>query len=189
MSCIFCGSQDATEKIVFKDTFTAYQLLQAGDRACGRCASMLGDAKYRRNCWFMKGTEWRKIDDVLGFLANMPEPPFVLYLTLQKRKHGWILAVQNPVLSVNRFVLVVDESKIFFDRQRFTEHLTFLESLWLRKVPKGVMSGGYPSAGLIRKFGFSRLECQRLERLQSDRLWLFAVAFKHNPKLEENKNE
>lgn len=188
MACVFCGVP-ASVPWIPKPTFTAFQLLQAGDKACERCAVIVEDAKFRRNCWVMRGGEWHKIDDVLGFLADMPLPPFVLYLTLQKRKHGWILAVQNPVLSVNRFILCVDEDKIFFDRQKFNTYLAFLESLWVRKIPKGIMLGGYPSAGLIRKFQFSRDECQRLAHLQSDRLWQFTVAFKHNQKLEENKNE
>jgi CRISPR type IV-associated protein Csf1 len=74
----------------------------------------------------MQGTEWRKIDDVLGFLTAMPEPPFVLYLTLQKRKHGWIIAVQNPVLCKDKFVLVVDEDKILFERTALMIYTLFL---------------------------------------------------------------
>jgi len=178
MSCIFCGSPDATEKIVFKDTFTAYQFLQAGNLACGRCASMLGDAKYRRNCWFMKGTEWQKIDDVLAFLSGMPEPPFVLYLTLQKRKHGWINAVQNPILNTERFILCVDEEKIFFNRSEFTELTTFLETLWFKELPKGILLSGYPNAGIIRKYKLTREECLKLRDLKSNRLWQFIVTFK-----------
>lgn len=178
LSCIFCGSQEATEKIVFPETFTAYQLLQAGDKACMRCASMFKDPKFRRNSWVMQGDDWMRIDDVLGFLSDMPEPPFVLYLTLQKRKHGWILAVQNPVLNLERFILCVDEEKIFFNRPEFNELISFLESLWPKKLPKVILKGGYPPAGLIRKYMLTRLECQKLESLKSNRMWHFIVDFK-----------
>jgi hypothetical protein len=118
----------------------------------------------------------------------MPQAPFTLYLTKAKRKHGWIGAVQNPVLNLNRFILCVDEDKIFFESQKFVEHMKFLETLWLRELPKGVMLNGYPSAGIILKYKLSREECQRLEKLQNNRLWQFVVAFKQK-KQEKGEEE
>ncbi len=188
-NCVFCGAK-ADVPIVFPDTFTAYQFLQAGNSACKCCADMFGDAKYRRNCWYMQGNEWVKIEDPLVFLTvTLPAVPLpiIMYLTLKKRKHGWILSVQNPVLNFSRFILVVDEDKIFFDRQKFVEYLQFLGILWERGVPKGVLLSGYPAAGLVRKFRFSRGECRRLEQLQSDRLWQLVVAFKKREKEEDEK--
>jgi hypothetical protein len=187
MNCVFCGSAEVSEQLVFPETFTAYQLLQAGDKACSRCYAMLKDAKFRRNCWYMKGEEWVTISNPLQFLEELPEPPFVLYLTKAKRKHGWIGAVQNPVLNSNRFILCVDEDRVMFDRKKFEVYLQFLESLWIREVPKGIMLGGYPPAGIIRKYQLSRVECQQLQQLQSDRLWRFVVAFKKRK--EEKTNE
>lgn len=180
--CVFCGASNPTIHVRFKDTFTAYQYVQAGDWACSRCAVMLEDAKFRRNCWVMFGNEedrskWVKIEDVLSFLQNMPNPSFVLYLTLQKRKHGWILAVQNPVLNRNRFILVVDEEKIFFERHRFMRLKMFSENLLAREVPKAMLLGGYPSASSIRRFKLSFDECSRLRSLKRDRLWYLVVKF------------
>ena len=192
-SCVFCGAPGVVP-VVFPETFTAYQLLQAGDKACPRCAMMFTDAKFRRNCWFMIDAVWVKIEDPLAFLdyklvalklemAADPEhrfdsEPLILYLTKAKRKHGWIGAVQNPVLNVNRFILCVDEDRIMFDRAKFREYLQFLEVLWAAELPKGIMLGGYPPAGIIRKYKLTREECQRLQLVQSDRLWRFVVAFK-----------
>jgi hypothetical protein len=161
-------------------------MLQAGDKACIQCHTMFTTGQYRRKCYYIKNGIFTEVMDVLGFLSALPEPPFVLYLTRAKRKHGWINAVQNPVLNQNKFILCVDEDKIFFDRTKFIEYLAFLETLWIREIPKGVMLGGYPSAGLIRKFGFNHVECQQLEKLQSDRLWQFVVTFK---KREEKQDE
>jgi hypothetical protein len=126
----------------------------------------------------MKGDSWATIADPLSFLCALPLPPFVLYLTKAKRKHGWINAVQNPVLNINRFILCVDEDKIFFDRAKFAEYLQFLEVLWEKELPKGLMLSGYPPAGIIRKYKLTRGECQRLQLVQGDRLWRFVVAFK-----------
>lgn len=176
MSCVFCGAV-ASEKIVFPETFTAYQLLQAGDRACSRCALMLRDAKFRRNCWYMKGKTWIKIDDVWAFLSNMPLLPFVLYLTLQKRKHGWILAVQNPVFNSNFFTLIVDEIKVPFERQRFNQFCVDVTAFWGRDVPKSVLLGGEPSVSTTIHFHFSKSEVEVLKMRQFDRLWWLCVKF------------
>lgn len=151
--------------------------------ACARCAELVNDAKFRRNCWIMRENEWEKIEDVLAFLSDMPEPPFVLYLTLQKRKHGWILAVQNPVLSKNKFVLVVDEEKILFERQPFTEILQFGHELFFaQSLPKWLLLGGYPQPSSISRFGLERKVCLRLQSLQRNRLWWAIVQFSRRKK-------
>ena len=147
MSCVFFGAPGVVP-VVFPETFTAYQLLQAGDRACLRCHTMLTNGQYRRKCFCIKNGVFTEIKDALAFLVAMPPPPYVLYLTKQKCKHGWIGAVQNPVLNVNRFILCVDEDRIMFDRAKFSEHLQFLETLWALELPKGVMLGGYPPVTL-----------------------------------------
>lgn len=186
-NCIFCGSSDAAEQVKFPDTFTAYQMLQAGDKACKRCFEMFKNPKFRRNNWFLANIDGIDIvttfTDALSFLQDMPQPPYMLYVTKQKRKHGWINSVQNPVLNTNRFILCVDEEKLFFNRAEFNELTLFLESLWPKKMPKSVLKGGYPPAGLIRKYQLTRMECQRLDELKANRLWRFIVDFKRR---EEN---
>jgi hypothetical protein len=190
-NCIFCGATEATEQVKFPDTFTAYQMLQAGDKACKRCFEMFKNPKFRRNNWFLANIDGIDIvttfTDALSFLQDMPKPPYMLYVTKQKRKHGWINAVQNPVLNTERFILCVDEEKIFFNRPKFNELIAFLNQLWGRGINKCTMLGGYPSVGIIRKFGLTREECQQLETLQGDRLWQFVVAFKKHAEEKENE--
>jgi hypothetical protein len=177
-SCVFCGSGDAVESVVFPLTFTAYQLLQAGDKACGRCAEMFCDPKYRRNSWVLKNGKLEVIVDALEFLLSLPEPPFILYFTRSKRKHGWIRAVQNPVLSTVRFILVVDEDKILFDAEVFMELYVFAKRLFDRHIPKAVLVGGMPVPSVHRKYGLSWEESFRLRDLKSNMLWRFVVEFK-----------
>jgi len=179
--CVFCGcelSEDA-EKAKLLKTFTAYQLLQAGDRACKRCAGMLSDPKFRRRCFVLKDEEFVVLGDPLAFLDH-PDvmPPFVLYLTRQYRKHGWILSVQNPVLSLDKFILVVDEDRLFFEQKKYEEFRRFSEVLFERKIPKKAMLGGYPWASVIRKYGLSHEESLRLRDLQRDKLWRLCVEFR-----------
>lgn len=181
-NCVFCGATEATEQVKFPDTFTAYQLLQAGDKACKRCFEMFKNPKFRRNNWFLVNIDGIDIvttfTDALSFLQDMPKPPFTLYITKQKRKHGWINSVQNPVLNTERFILCVDEEKIFFNRPEFTELTEFLNHLWPKELPKGILLGGYPPAGIIRKYKLNRKECLRLRDLKNNRMWQFIVTFK-----------
>lgn len=180
MSCVFCGSTSSLEKVVFPQTFTAYQLLQAGDQACKQCHAMFTDPKYRRNCWVTRKGNLEFIRDPLDFLLNLPEPPFLLYLTKGKRKHGWIRTVQNPVLSINRFVLSVDENTIYFDSKVYGELLGFCNGLFDRGVPKKVLLGGMPQPSIMRKYGLSWAEYYRLRELKGNQLWRVIVEFKRS---------
>lgn len=176
--CIFCGASGADVPVVFPSTFTAYQLLQAGNKMCTRCAEMFQDPKFRRNCWIMRNGVFEVIDYPLKFLLDLPEPPFILYFTKTKRKHGWVLAVQNPVLSTKRFILIVDEEKIMFDAKVYAELYAFYKNLFTRRISKFVMLGGMPQPSVHRKYGLSWEESFRLRELQHNPLWRFVVEFK-----------
>jgi len=177
--CVFCGSSGAIEPVVFSDTYTAFQFLQAGECACSRCAAMFRDPKFRRLNFVLKGAEFIELEDPLAFLdCPSVEVPFVLYLTRQHRKHGWVLAVQNPVLNLDKFVLIVDEDRLLFERGRYEEFRRFSLDLFERGVPRKVLLGGYPWASVVRKYGLSYEECLRLRDIQRDRLWRLCVEFR-----------
>jgi hypothetical protein len=179
-NCIFCGAPDAMQEISFPETFTAYQLLQAGDKACSRCAEMFSDPKFRRNCWFMHESEWEKIEDPIEFLEMnilTYALPITLYFTKAKRKHGWVNAVQNPVLNTEQFILCVDEDKILFERSVFNKLVSFSRGLLNREIPKGVLLGGMPSLGTLHKFGLTLIEGCRLQELRKNQLWEMCVKF------------
>jgi len=175
-TCIFCGAE-ASVNVVFPKTFTAYQFLQAGSKACLRCAEMFVDPKCRRNSWILRNGNLETVNDPLIFLVNLPDPPFCLYLTKKKRKHGWILAVQNPVLNRDRFILIVDEEKILFEREKFVEFEAFAHSLRKKGVPKKVLLGGMPLPSVKRKYDLSWEECSKLRGLQRNSLWRVVVEF------------
>ncbi len=176
--CVFCGNENAEVPIVFPSTFTAYQFLQAGNKACSRCAEMFADPKYRRNSWIIRNGKFEPIENVPDFLLNLPSSPFFLYLTKAKRKHGWIRAVQNPVLSTKRFILIVDEDKIMFDEKVYADLYAFARNLYARRVPKSVMLGGMPQPSMHLKYGLGWSESFRLRELQHDPLWRVVVEFK-----------
>lgn len=177
-ACVFCGSPHPQERIIFPQTFTAYQFVQAGNKACSRCAEMFRDPKYRRNCWIIRNGTFEVIENRVDFLLNLPSPPFFLYLTKTKRKHGWIRAVQSPVLNTKRFILIVDEDKIMFDDKTYAHLHAFVKNLYARRIPKAVMVGGMPQPSMHRKYGLSWRESFRLRELQHDPLWRIVVEFK-----------
>lgn len=178
--CIFCGAEtpEDAKLIVFPETFTAYQLLQAGDKACERCAAMFADSKFRRNSWIVQDGVFTVLKDPLEALLSLPDPPFTLYLTKTKRKHGWIRAVQNPALNVKRFILVVDEEKIIFQAERYADLYRFARNLYARRISKSIMLGGMPEPSVHRRYGLSWAESFRLRELQHDPLWRTVVEFK-----------
>ncbi len=177
-ACVFCGSGNAEVAVAFPSTFTAYQFLQAGDKACPRCAEMLTDPKYRRNSWIIRDGKFEVITNVADFLLNLPDPPFFLYLTKTRRKHGWIRAVQNPVLNKHRFFLVVDEDKILFDDRVYAELYAFCSDLYARGIPKAVMVGGMPEPSVMRRYRLTWGEAFKLRELQYNPLWRVVVEFK-----------
>jgi hypothetical protein len=138
---------------------------------------MFGDARFRRNCWIVKDGEFRVLDDPLEALSLLPEPPFLIYFTKQKRKHGWIVAVQNPVLNLSKFILVVDEEKVLFDRAQFEEFTVFSRRLLDLGLPKCALLGGMPWPSVIQKYGLTWPECVRLQDLQKNPLWRVCVEF------------
>lgn len=175
--CVFCGAS-ASVPVVFPETFTAYQLLQAGDKACKRCNTMFVDAKFRRNCWVLREHQWSAISDPLGFLEALPEPPFILYLTRAKRKHGWILAVQNPVLNRDKFILVVDEQRVLFERAKFEEYRKFSKRLLdTHAIPKSILLGGMPKPSDVKRYGLAWPDCFKLRSYQRDMFWRIIVEF------------
>ena len=178
-NCVFCGAK-ASIPVVFPETFTAYQLLQAGDKACELCAGMFVDPVFRRNCWIwcFDGV-FRRVADPLGLLhGGLPAPPFLLYLTKKKRKHGWILSVQNPVLNRDKFILVVDEEKIMFERSRFEEYYVFCKRLFdMHAIPKSILLGGMPKPSDIKRYCLAWADCFKLRSYERDMLWRCVVEF------------
>jgi hypothetical protein len=138
---------------------------------------MFRDPKFRRNCWIVKDGKFAVLEDPLRALGALPEPPFTLYFTRQKRKHGWILAVQNPVLDLNKFILVVDEEKVLFERVRFEEYLTFSKSLLNKCIPKSVLLGGMPPPSVVKHYCLPWPTCFRLQKLMKEPLWRVCVEF------------
>lgn len=176
MTCVFCGSSAQTTSIRFPKTFTAYQFLQAGSGACNRCLEMLKDPKYRRNSWIItQNGEFKVLENPIEALLNPPEPPFYMYLTRMKRKHGWILAVNYPVLSKDKFFVTVDEERIFIDRQKLEKYWCLYRYFRDKGLRKKDFLSLNPAS--IRKFNLMRKEIQTLKTLSDDRLWRLVVDF------------
>ncbi|MEM4454445.1 MAG: hypothetical protein QXT28_07035 [Thermofilaceae archaeon] len=176
MACVFCGSNAPTHPVSFPETFTAYQFLQAGSGACSRCLEMFRDPKYRRNNWIItRDGEFRVLENPIEVLLNPPSPPFYIYLTRTRRKHGWILAVNYPALSRDKFFVTVDEERVFVDRQKLEEYWRLYRCFRDKGLRKKDFFSLSPASA--RKLRLTREEVQALRTLSDDRLWRLVVDF------------
>jgi len=122
--CIFCGERfEEGYPPRLLGNFTAQQWLQAGDGICPRCHGFLKTPEARRTSWLIRGPEMRvdllePLERPLETLLNPPETPFRLYLTRQRRKHGWIRLLRCPALSRRRFPVAFEEELIIVELER-----------------------------------------------------------------------
>ncbi|MEM3480659.1 MAG: hypothetical protein QXP84_07680 [Candidatus Korarchaeum sp.] len=117
--CIFCGFR--TERGFPKElpgTFTATAWLQAGDVICPSCYLLLKREEFRRKSWVAsKEISFKTAKETLPDILNPPEPPFVIYITIQGKKHGWVQLNQVGVnYSRDRFFVGFEDSVILINR-------------------------------------------------------------------------
>lgn len=181
-TCVFCGREVSNVDSVtpnIRDTFTAYHILSHGEHACRRCNTMYEDSKYRRSNWWVKYGGYHRLEteERLSFLDRPPSPPFLLYFTRNYRKHGWILSVQNPVLDTDNFYLVIDQDKVWFEREKYEELRSFSKELLDQGIPKKWVKGGCPPPSVLRKYKLKIETVRRLKKLKGNRLWEVCVDF------------
>ena len=126
--CVFCSESvdNGYPLKVIPRTFTAWQWLQAGSCICERCYNFLKTPAVRRNSWIIRGNEMTVdriefLEKPLQTLLNPPDPPFRLYLTKQRRKHGWIRLIHNPALNRSFFLIAFEEDLIRIDLHTATK--------------------------------------------------------------------
>jgi hypothetical protein len=145
MRCIFC--QESVEQGYppeLPGNFMSQQWLQAGNCICNRCYEFLKEPRTRKTCWLIKGPEMQidllePIEKPLETLLNPPDPPFRLYLTKAKRKHGWIRLIKNPAMSRGRFPVSFEESLIWVnleEAKRMHVEAVNLRERGVRKVAR-----------------------------------------------------
>jgi len=179
-NCVFCGQRgEALRPITFSNSFTAYQFLQAGSGACPQCFKLFQNPKTRKTSWILHGEdgEIRELEHPLETLLNPPNPPFFIYLTKQKRKHGWIRVINYPALNRDKFIIAYEENRVLIDRQRLAKLVEFARRLRSRNIPVNILLSGNPSASQVRRFKLTREEIDELKTMRGDFQWEIAEKF------------
>jgi len=181
--CVFCVEhfENGYPLSVIPKTFTAQQWLQAGSGVCERCYTFLKTPEARRNSWIIKGEKmkWENavlLDDPLSILLSPPAPPFRLYLTKQKRKHGWIRLIHNPALKRIKFPVAYEEDLFIVDVATIRHMHKIAASLMEKGASKKDLLYGF-SAGKAIKLGVSPAEICAVQQFKGNRLWEVVVKF------------
>lgn len=155
MPCVFCGSP-STHPVKFGGNFTAYNLLQAGDGACDRCHKKYTDSFYRRNSWYETPEAVKAIGktEVLGLLLEPPTPPFRVYLTKMRRKHGWVVIASRWEMRRDVYDVAFEDARIRIEHSSLAAMIAFAKDLRAARVTKAAMRAGtlpYASVKALRE--------------------------------------
>lgn len=182
MRCIFCADRvEGGYPAELPGNFMSQQWLQAGDGICVRCHGFLKSAEVRRNSWIIRGFEMaldhlEPLKRPLETILDPPEPPFRLYLTRMKRKHGWIRLLHNPALSRICFPVSYEEDLIRVNIEKVGEHYTLVSSLMDRGVTKRSLREGLTPYE-VKKRNITFQEVKEVEKNRRDPLWRLVVDF------------
>ena len=172
--CIFCGRESDVIRVELPKTFTAYQYLQAGHGACKQCASMLKDERIRRSSWIWDRDGIKLISDPLSALLNPPDPPFRIYITKAKRKHGWIRVVNKVNHSRERFWVGFEEELLLTNRIQLKDMIDFARALREKGVLKAELTRGELRVKSFEKVGWESQ--QKLKEFAGNLVWNMVVS-------------
>jgi len=188
VKCVFCVEpyEKGYPLNVIPKTFTAQQWLQAGSGVCPRCYEFLKSPEIRRNSWVIRGPEMilanvEFLEDPLMTLLNPPKPPFRLYLTRQKRKHGWIRLIHNLALSQKRFPIAFEEDLIRVDLSQIQKMHVVASKLIDKGASKRDLIHGF-TASKAAKLQLTREDFITVETFRGNPLWEVVVSFERKSK-------
>jgi len=143
MRCVICGFQD--EKMTpfrASTNFTSSNLLNYGDGICENCRKFFEDQNYRRRSWYCSKGKVVFLDkkDILPTLIDPPDPPFLIHLTKNGKKQGFLQILAKPNFSRDRFVISFDDRMIWIDRKEIIE---------MKKVAEDARKRGFRKRDLL----------------------------------------
>jgi len=118
------------------------------------------------------------LKDPLAKLLNPPKPPFWIYLTKAKRKHGWIRIIDKPALNRDRFQIAFEEQLVLVNREYLAQSVKNVRDLRQLKIPKAeLLSGQLSPRSMSRLLDHAQSIMSILQHLKGDPLWEIAVKF------------
>lgn len=109
--CALCGEHsNQAHPARLPDTFTAAYKLYAGDAICEYCYPLLKNRDLCFNSWIATRAGLRTLAraEWLAVLTEPPQPPFAIYLTVGRRKQGYLALLRKVSTDRDHYWLATD---------------------------------------------------------------------------------
>lgn len=181
-TCCICGNKtNKGHKKKFGANFTAAPEVSAGDVICEYCIHLLKNSNsLRRSMWIVTEHEFKKFKkaEAKDVVLNLPDEPFILYLTNTWQKIGWVKLGTRLNLSNKKVICTVDYDTYFVDVGVIKELFKFIEGLRELKIRKQELERGELSIFNLKKIGDikkAREISKRLKKYAQNPIWNLCV--------------
>ncbi len=178
-TCCLCG-QTTTQghKKKFGTNNTAGAEVSSGDCICEYCIYLQRNSnQLRRSMWIVTKHEFKKFkkQEAKEIILNLPEEPFVLYLTNTWQQIGWIKLGNRISLDKSMVVVATDYKIDFVDVEVIKKLFKFIEELRELKIPKKELESGTLSMHHLKKVNDPRRVLKRLAQYKGNPVWNLCV--------------
>jgi hypothetical protein len=179
-TCCLCGQEtNYGYKKKFGGNFTAGPEVSQGDVVCEFCKPLISRSnELRRSMWIITNDEFKKFkkQEAKDIILNLPDEPFILYLTNTWQKVGWIKML-NKVNPDNKGLICccVDYDTYFVEVEAIQELFKTIEELRELKIPKAELETGELSMHHYRKLDNPRNTAKKIKKYAHSPIWRLCV--------------
>jgi hypothetical protein len=178
-TCCLCGETTTKgHKKKFGSNNTAGAEVSTGDVICEYCIWLQKNSnELRRAMWLVTEKEFKKFkkQEAKEVILNLPDEPFVLYLTNTWQQIGWIKLSNRISLDKSMIVCATDYKIDFVDVEVIKDLFKFIETLRELKIPKKELESGTLSMHHLRKVDNPRMVLKRLSKYKNNPVWNLCV--------------
>lgn len=178
--CCLCGQKtEHGHKKKFGGNFTAGPEVSQGDVICEFCKPLVSKSnELRRSMWLVTQSEFKKFKkaEAKNVILNLPDEPFILYLTNTWQKVGWIKMLNkiNPGKE-GLICCCVDYDTYFVELEVIQELFKLIEKLRELKIPKAELESGELSMHHYRKLENPRETAKQIKNYAHSPIWRLCV--------------
>jgi len=150
--CVLCSKRTRTGlkiKSVISNSFTAFELLQEGNCFCSDCATCFCK-ETRQSHWLITEQSFQQFKraELLDIISNLPSEPFMLSITKNYKKYGFLFVANTINYSRETFSVAFEDRALSIKYDLFQEYLQLINKLREMKITKNELATGelYPSA-------------------------------------------
>lgn len=154
-NCVLCSKKTKKGlkiKSVISGSFTAFELLQTGDCFCPNCAGCFS-TEVRRSNWLVSEKEFKqfKRKEILPILQNLPKDPFMISLTKNYKKYGFLFVANTINYSRENYSIAFEDRILRIKQKQFLEIIELMKKLREVKITKKELTVGEFYPGSITK--------------------------------------